>query len=413
MGLDRSLANKNLKNFAPRVGLALDLFGNQKTVMRTGYGIYYNAAALNSVASQSQSPPFFKRISASNFSNLPASIETILSNPLLGLPAFQSYDINFRTPYFQQWNFGLQQLLTPNLLVEAQYLGSKGTHLFTSIWYNTPDPWPSNTPSVAERSPFPNLANFALQAGAASSNYHALVLRTEKRLSSGLMVMSSYTFSKSIDNDSLGNTVVSSNLDQSNNKSLERGLSSFDARHRFVASFTYDLPFKSGNKALFALFGNWQTGGIITQQSGQPFTVNINGDRANNGLGLFGYGRPNLVGNPNLPGDQRTPERWFNTSAFVAQPTGSLGTAGRNILEGPGTNLVDFSLLKNIPLGDRHRLQFRTEFFNLFNHPNFDFPERICTVIIADTPCSANAPFGSITAARDPRILQFALKYLF
>jgi hypothetical protein len=409
VGLDRSLANKNLKNFAPRVGLALDMFGNQKTVMRAGYGIYYNAAALNSVSTQSQSPPFFKRIAPINSATAPAPIETILGNPLLGLPAFQSYDINFLPPYFQQWNFGLQQLLTPNLLVEAQYLGSKGTHLFTNVWYNMPDPSPSSTPPPSTRAPFPNLANFALQTGAASSNYHALVLRTEKRLSAGLMVMASYTFSKSIDNDSLGNSVVSSNLDQSNNKSLERGLSSFDARHRFVASFTYDLPFKSGNKVLFALFGNWQTGGIITQQSGQPFTVNINTDRANVGLNNQ---RPNLVGNPNLPGDQRTPERWFNTSAFAVQPTGTFGTAGRNIVTGPGTNLVDFSLLKNIRINERHRLQFRTEFFNLFNHPNFDFPERICTVTTTPTGPACTG-FGSISAARDPRILQFGLKYLF
>jgi hypothetical protein len=226
--------------------------------MRGGYGIYYNAASFNSMSGQSQSPPFFKRISASNSPSTPAPIATILSDPLLGLPAFQSYDLDFRTPYFQQWSFGFQQLLARNLLVEAQYLGSKGTHLFTNVWYNTPDPWPSNTPSVAERSPFPNLANFALQAGAASSNYHALVLRTEKRLSSGLMVMGSYNFSKSIDNDSLGNSVVSSNLDQSNIKALERGLSSFDVRHRhrFVLSYNYERSFSISSTIRILTFLN-------------------------------------------------------------------------------------------------------------------------------------------------------------
>jgi hypothetical protein len=156
----------------------------------------------------------------------------------------------------------------------------------------------------------------------------------------------------------------------------------------------------------------WGTGrreGSFTQQSGSPFTVNINTDRANNGLLNQ---RPNLVGDPNLPGNQRTVERWFNTDAFVIQPIGTLGTAGRNILTGPGTNIVDFSLLKNIPLTERHKLQFRTEFFNFFNHPNFDIPERLCTGGDPGTPCRAQQ-FGSITAARDPRILQFALKYLF
>jgi hypothetical protein len=118
------------------------------------------------------------------------------------------------------------------------------------------------------------------------------------------------------------------------------------------------------------------------------------------------------VGDLNLPEDQRTPERWFNTAAFALQPAGTLGTAGRNILEGPGTSLVDFSLLKNIPLSDYHRLQLRAEFFNLFNHANFDFPERFCAGTVAGAPCTA-PQFGRIGAARDPRILQFGLKYLY
>jgi hypothetical protein len=412
-GLDPSLVNKDLNNVAPRIGLAFDLFGNQKTVIRTGYGIYYNAASFNTFTLQSQSPPFFKRILAPNPRAVAAQFENILANPLLGAPAFQTYDINFRSPYFQQWNLGIQQLLTQNLLLEAQYLGSKGTKLYTNIWYNTPDASPVTNPPASTRALFPNLANFALQASAGSSSYHAMVLRTEKRLSSGLMVMGSYTFSKSIDNDSLGNTTIASGLDQSNIKALERGLSSFDARHRFVVSYTYDLPFKSNNRYLFGLLGNWQMGGIITHQSGNPFTVTIAGDRANNGLGVIGYARPNMIADPNLPSDQRTPDQWFNTSAFVAQPFGSLGTAGRNVVEGPGTNLVDLSLLKNIPLNDRHKLQFRTEFFNAFNHVNFDVPERICTPSTTSPACAGIGTFGTITAARDPRILQFALKYLF
>jgi Carboxypeptidase regulatory-like domain len=411
-GLDPSLVNKDRNNVAPRIGLAFDVFGNQKTVIRTGYGIYYNAASFNTFTLQSQSPPFFKRIMANNSQAISSSINNILANPLQGLPAFQTYDINFRSPYFQQWNFGIQQLLTQNLLLEAQYLGSKGTKLYTNIWYNTPDASPVRNPA-----PFPNLANFALQASAANSSYHAMVLRTEKRLSSGLMVMGSYTFSKSIDNDSLGNTTNSSGLDQSNIKALERGLSSFDARHRFVASYTYDLPFKSNNKYIFGLLGNWQMGGIITHQSGNPFTVNLAGERSNNGLGFIGYARPNLVGDPNLPNDQRTTDRWFNTDAFTLQPTGFLGTAGRNVVEGPGMNTVDLSLLKNIPITERHRLQFRTEVFNSFNHVNFDVPERICSVptisSLGGPSCTGFGPFGRISAARDPRILQFALKYIF
>jgi Carboxypeptidase regulatory-like domain/TonB dependent receptor len=401
--------DKDMNNFAPRVGFALDLFGNQRTILRSGYGIFYNAASYNSFTLQSLAAPFFKAINANNSSTAPAPITTILSNQLLGTPGWAPYDINFRTPYLQQWNLGIQQLLTRDLLVEAQYLGSKGTKLYTNIFFNVPDPSPMSTPSPSARSPFPNLGNNSLQASAGESNYNALVLRAEKRLSFGLMVMGSYTFSKSIDVDSLGNSVVSSNLDQSNNKNLERGLSSFDVRRRLTVSFTYDLPFKSSNKALNAILGNWQAGGIITEQTGQPFTVNITSDRANNGLLNQ---RPDLVGDPNLPDDQRTVERWFNMAAFAVQRVGTLGTAGRNILEGPGTSIVDFSLLKSIGLNERHRLQFRAEFFNLFNRANFDFPERLCAGTVAGEACRA-PQFGRIGAARDPRILQFGLKYLF
>jgi hypothetical protein len=303
-----------------------------------------------------------------------------------------------------------------DLLVEAQYLGSMGTKLHTNVFYNTPDPSPSATPAPTARSLFPNLGNNSLQSSAGKSNYHAGVLRVEKRLSFGLMVSGSYTYSKSIDTDSLANQGVSTNLDQSNVKDLERGRSTFDIRHRFTTSFTYDLPFKFGNKTLNALLGDWQAGGIITQQSGLPFTVNISGDRANNGLLNQ---RPNLIGDPNLPDDQRSVDRWFNTDAFVIQSVGALGSAGRNILDAPGTNVVDFSLLKNILFSERHRLQFRTEFFNLFNHTNFDFPERICAppVLTTGASCTGNtttpSSLGRINAARDPRILQFGLKYLF
>jgi hypothetical protein len=322
-------------------------------------------------------------------------------------------DPDFRTPYYQHYNLSVQLLLTRDLLFEAQYVGLSGRKLFTNVWYNTPDASPS--PNPASRSLFPNLGNFALQAGAANSNYNALILGARKRLSSGLSVMGSYTFSKSIDDDSLGSTVVSSGLDQGNNKALERALSSFDIRHRLIVSFTYDLPFKFRNKALNAVLSDWQAGGIVAEQSGQPFTANLSTDRANNGLGILGYGRPNLVGDPNLTGEEQTVGRFFNTDAFLAQPFGSLGTAGRNILEGPGTNNVDFSLLKNIVFTERHRLQFRAEFFNLFNHTNFDFPERICTVSANAAPGAscAGGTFGTLSAARDPRILQFALKYLF
>lgn len=413
-GIDRSLQIKDRNNVAPRFGFAFDLLGNQKTVLRGGYGIVYSVVPYSPQSFQSNAGPFVDRVIATNIANPTLSTtNNILQRNVK--PGFTVMDITYKTPYYQQWSFGIQQSLINDLLIEAQYLGSKGTNLSTFDFYF---PTPNAIPAGAKPGITPDLASFqGVQTNGANSNYHAGVIRVEKRLSRGLMAMGSYTYSKSIDEDSLGNSTVSSALMQSTIRSLERALSSFDIRHRAIISLTYDLPYKSDNKLMTGLLGNWQVGSIITQQSGQPFSINLSDDRANVGIPQQ---RPNLVGNPNLPSDQRTPQNWFNTAAFVAQPIGSYGNAGRNILEGPGTNIVDFSLLKSIPINERQRLQFRTEVFNLFNHTNFEVPNRICNVTkqqAAGTLCSAGPGgglgFGQLSAARDPRIIQFGLKYLF
>jgi hypothetical protein len=224
------------------------------------------------------------------------------------------------------------------------------------------------------------------------------------------MFMANYTFSKCIDLDSLAASVVSTNLDQDpRNKHGERALCNHDARHRFVLSYTYDLPSLTQRRGFATLLNGWQIGGIVTLQSGQPFTVNITSDRAN--IGVLNQ-RPNVLRNPNLPSSLRRPERWFDTAAFVLQPPFTFGNAGRNILTAPGIKLVDLSLLKSFTIRERHKIQFRTEFFNAFNHVNFDYPERFCGGTETGAPCQA-AAFGRILAARDPRILQFAMKYVF
>jgi hypothetical protein len=182
----------------------------------------------------------------------------------------------------------------------------------------------------------------------------------------------------------------------------EKALSSFDHRHRFVASFIYELPLGRGGISGWkqrALTG-WQIGGIVSWHTGAPFTVNLGVDQANIGAGPAQ--RPNGLRDPNLSGG-RSPERWFDTSAFILPAAFTLGNAGRNIVYAPGYSGVDFSLQKETGLTERVRLKFRVEAFNLFNHPNFDVPNRI-----AFTP-----NFGRIFSADAPRQLQFGLKMEF
>jgi hypothetical protein len=181
----------------------------------------------------------------------------------------------------------------------------------------------------------------------------------------------------------------------------------------FILSHTYDLPFGQG-KALMGnvtgvvdkLISGWQLNGILTFASGQPFGALVDGDNAV--IGGFYAPRANRLRDGNLPSGQRTPNRWFDASAFATPPRGTFGNSGRNILDGPGTKLYDFSLFKNTYIGERFNVQFRAEFFNIFNHPNFLAP-----LGAGFDKVNAPASFGIITQARNAREIQFGLKVIF
>ena len=269
----------------------------------------------------------------------------------------------------------------------------------------------------------------------ANSSYHSLQLRSEKRMSHGLALLLSYTYSKSFDDISsvFGGSAGSGLPQNSQNLSADRGPSDFNAVHRFSGSFVYDLPFsrlwEHGSGWSGRLLGNWQAGGIITVQSGSPFTVVLAGAPAASAAAFGNPARPDLVGDPfkagpvaanptcQAPAQVRVPQSWFNVCAF-ASPTGFFGTESRNFLTGPGLTNLDFSLAKSIPLrAESHRLQFRGEFFNLLNHPNFDIPNHVCGLTNNSPLCSA-ANFGTILSAnsygnKPPRQIQVSVKYIF
>jgi hypothetical protein len=248
----------------------------------------------------------------------------------------------------------------------------------------------------------------------ASSIYHSFQTRFQQRLDFGLALLGSYTWSKSIDDASnFFNSAGDPNFPQNSyDLRAERGRSNFDVEHRLSVSYSYDLPFGNGqayladNGWVSTVLTGWQTFGIITLQTGRPFTVALLQEIDNSGTGrsALGFGandRPSLVGDPEL--SDGTPERWFDTGAFVFPPPGTFGNAGRNIVEGPGFQNVNISIAKNTRISEQINLQFRAEAFNLFNHPNFNLPDNFL----------GSPTFGQITSARDPRHIQFAIKFLF
>ncbi|HYE65373.1 MAG TPA: TonB-dependent receptor, partial [Pyrinomonadaceae bacterium] len=411
-GIPRSGYEADSNNLAPRIGMAWTLGDEGRTVLRAGYGIYYDQSALAPGEALYFNAPYFR---LSVFFSLPG-LPLTLADPF---PSFFPFPIpssalaiqrDLRTPYMQHWNLNLQQQLGRSRILELAYVGSKGTHLLASRDINQPQP--SATSFVLR--PVPQFEDILILESRANSNYHSLQARFQQRLDFGLAFLSSYTWSKSIDNaSSFFTSTGDPNFPQdSYNIRAERGLSNFDVRHRLSLSYSYDLPFGKG-RSLFADAGwlshflsGWQTYGIVTLQTGRPFTVALLPEIDNSGTGRsnLGFGandRPNVLGDPSL--SRRTPERWFNTAAFVFPPRGSFGNAGRNILEGPGYQNVNASLVKNTALSERFNLQLRAEFFNLFNHPNFDLPDNFL----------GSPTFGRILSAREPRHIQFGVKLLF
>ncbi|MGH9843326.1 MAG: TonB-dependent receptor domain-containing protein, partial [Blastocatellia bacterium] len=373
-GVPRAGYNADKNNFAPRLGFAWTL--GEKTVLRTGYGIYYDQSALAPSEGLYFNAPYFDlnfyvtipefNLFLTLYDPFPKSFPPIFADSAFG------FDRNRRTAYVQHWNLSLQQQLGRSRVAELAYVGSKGTKLLTSRDINQPRP--STLPRNPRPLPFLDEINYQESTG--NSNYHSLQARIQQRLDVGLSLLGAYTWAKSIDNGSgIFASAGDPNFPQdSYNLRAERGRSNFDVAHRFSLSYTYELPFARKNR----LLGGWQTAGIVTLQTGRPFTVALLSefDNSNTGRSNLGFGandRPNLVGNPKL--DNPTPERWFNTAAFAIPPFGSFGNAGRNILDGPGYRNVTFSILKNTALRESLDLQFRAEFFNLFNHPNFNLPD--------------------------------------
>lgn len=312
-----------------------------------------------------------------------------------------------KTPYMWQYLFNVQRELGNSTALEVGYLGSRSYRLERMFDWN--ETIPGVTGSVQSRKPYPEFTKVQEIGNVAEAHYNSLAVKLTRRLHQGLSVLGGYTLSKSTDNGSGIRTLDGDTLFPQDSFCLECewGLSVFDVRHRFVASILYELPF-GGNKPFLqsgvgaALLGGWQISTIINKSSGFPRTPYVGTDRSNTG---GGQDRPNVVPgqDPTLPADQRSITKWFNTAAYVLQPLGTWGNAGRNEFTGPGITNVDASIIRNFRIRNDY-LQFRLEAFNVLNNP-----------IWADPNTTLTSPlYGTITSTRKPmRELQLGFKYVF
>jgi len=441
-GVPGGLIPTNKKAFAPRLGIAFDPTGHGKTLLTAAYGIFYEPYYTGQggpLQSPISAPPYLgtPQVSLPDFANpfngnppAPGTFSTPLTNLTLSP--------TLTLPYTQDWDLNLQQSFGSDWLFEIGYVGTKGTHLPRFIEANpavfvpgTSNGQPiSNSSNADQRRLFsgctladsPSSCQFSSTgeiAGIANSAYNAMEASMRKRFSHGLSFLLSYTWSKTIDDVSSFNITgsaakpVAGENDLAQNPfdlAAERGLSLFDARNRFVASYEWTLPFWNHPQNWYqSALGGWQLGGIATLMSGTPFTVFDSNDVAAEGsapeITGFSAQRPNIVGNPN--NGPRNVTAWLDAGAFQRlDPTanaGQFGTEGRNVNVGPAYADWDFAALKNFRVTESKQFQFRAELFNVLNRANFRLP---------DSDISSPT-FNHILAAQAPRQVQFALKFMY
>jgi hypothetical protein len=393
----RTFPDRN--NWAPRLGLAWNPSRLPRTVIRAGYGVYYvpPEGQFDLILGPKDSPFYYFAGDVSDPTALGFNNPRPIGNLNLGLPSGSAADFNIRTPYVQQWNISVQHELKGNVLVQVGYIGNMGTKLGNIYPINVPKPGPG---PIQPRRPYPNYGYLEVNRGTATSAYHGLQVKVEKRYKGGLSLQSSYTWSRAKDSTSFLGFRNYNPFDLRQ----DLGLADHDVRHRLAAGWTYDLPvgkgkrfMSSGHPVADAVLGGWSLGGITIIESGMPFTPSALGDPANWGAGT----RPDVVGEIKISNPTLT--RWFNTSAFANPAQYTIGNAGRNIIIGPGSNNWDIIISKVFRIGERHRIQFRSEFFNAFNHPTFNNPGATLGV----------PSFGVVTSAGPARIIQLGLKYNF
>jgi hypothetical protein len=413
------IAGESNKAFAPRFGFSWDPFKKGRTAVRGGYGMAYDSV-LFGIYEQNifSNPPYVQNITISN---------TRLENPGAGTPVISAAPKTLRgtplpahLPYSQQWSFGVQQEVLKNLVVELSYFGTKGTHLLgmtdinmvpVGLAYSSGTiptgtlVTSSNTPRLNAIRPYRGYGPINIVETWFNSNYHSMQIGAQKRFSGNSQLNLSYTWSKNLTDNWSDRSNAAQNF---YNRRAEYGLAALDRRHVFTANYVYSLPWYRGQKGVAGqILGGWRISGITTFNAGAPLSISSGAGTDPGGLGILGTSqagpRPDMVADPNANAPH-TLTQWFNIAAFADVPAGVVrpGNSGRGVVIGPGYGRWDFSVFKKfVILYERLSMTFRAEMFNVFNHTNYSG--------VGTT--TGSATYGQITSTRDPRIIQFALKF--
>ena len=410
--------NPTYKNISPRLGFAWDVFGNGKTSLRGGYGWYFNTNNQQNLIVTVTNPPATPRVVVTTNVTFPTPSFAAVSN------AIRPIEWDLKNPSNHTYNLNLQHELPWNTVVTLGYAGSRGTHLLRNTDANTSIPtrladgtffFPNNAPRRNA-----SFGVIELKKSDGDSYYNAMIFEVRKRFSRSFDVQSSYTWGKTIDNTQAStffsdatNATVSA-LPELDGMNYNRGRADFDIRHNWVGNFNWELPFARGLKgAAGKILDGWNLLGIAQVRSGLPLTVFVSANRSqskwapSSGPGL-GPDRPSFApGYTFKSAVTGSPDAYFDPKAFLLQPTGTLGTLGRNTFDGPNLRTFDLALTKNTTwskLGEGTRIQFRIESFNIFNRANFGTPN---LQVYAGTPELLNAPPASLTPTQPASIATF------
>lgn len=416
----RGTVRADTNNFAPRIGLAWDPFGNGQTSVRAAFGVFYGSISGNEWNSTADRLPFSARQQFNNvksltdpYGSLPGGVSPFPysydpKNPKLILPAAVSgASLDFAWPYTYQTNFSVERQVMKDVSVTAAYVGSLGRRLPFGQEVNYPVFGPGATANNVDlRRPYSpgTLASIILVKSIMNNAYHGLQMTAEKRMARTFSFKGYYTFSKSLEGARLQNDTTDGGAQDYNNLAAERGRTDNDRRHNFVASWIWQVDyFQKTNPFVRGVINGWTVSGILIARSGAPFTVTTGRD---NNLDGNNNDRPNLVGGPHLdPNRSRSAvtAMWFNTAAFAPNGTGQDGNAGRNILDAPGLKTLDLAVFRDFPMRERTRLQFRAEVTNALNLVNLNSP----------TATLNSSAFGTIRTARPMREMQLGMRLWF
>lgn len=416
-GAKRRLRNLDLNNWAPRTGLTYMLTKDRKTVLRSGFGMSYVEAGQGGGQLYKNLPFFFSQVIATDQNaapprrlsdGIPAAVAPDRNNIVeLSSGSPNVWDYNLQSTKVMQWSLGVQREILPQTLVDVSYIGTRTIGLVSNININQSVP---GAGAQNPRRPFfgvnPNVVNLTYRTNYASTKYHSLQTRVEKRYSKGFTASLAYTYSKYMSNGTNINGGGNGAPQDFRCTRCEWGPMPEDKNHIVVVNHNWELPFGKGrqfvtNGPLSLIIGNWNVTGIWTMTTGEKFTATAAAGVSNSAGG--GGDRPNRIKDGNLPVSERSIDRWFDLTAWGTPAQFTFGNSGRGILVGPGSVNVDFGLQREFPFMETRRVQFRWEMFNAFNRANFGTPNSSI----------GNALAGSISGTAPARVMQLGLKLYF